>query len=189
MPSKYSREQGGSETESTATVNKKLSSKSGVCLGFSLIILTAVLLVCFGIWGYQNNLSKEKEKLAEEIEQLQSQRDLNLESKLVNLKKGIENFKKLINKHIYFSNILRMFEELTLPQVAISGLSIDLSENSVSLRIDSVNYETLAKQIVTFEEDVRIKELDTSGVNMDSAGSVGSSLGIKLEPDFLYKHE
>lgn len=193
MPNKYSREQGGSSTESATAglsgLDKKFLSKSGLWLGFSLIILAVVLLICFGLWGYKNSLSKEGEELAKEIEQLQSQRNLDLEADFVTLKKGIENFKKIINKHIYFSNILKMFEELTLPQVVISDLSIDLSENSVSLKIDSVNYETLAKQIVAFEEDARIKEVDTPGVSMDSAGSVGSSLGIKLEPGFLHQHE
>jgi len=193
MPNKYKEEktktEGKSEMVNFSKLNKQIASKSSLWIGFSISLLIVVVLACFGLWGYKNSLAKEKERLTEETEQLQSQRNLDLEADFVNLKKGIEEFKNILKKHIYFSNLLQMLEELTLPHVSISDLNVDLSGANLNLKIEAINYETLAKQIVVFEEDVRISKIDTSGVVMETSGSVGSSLEIELEPSFLYNHE
>jgi len=193
MPNKYKEEktktEGKSEMVNFSKLNKQIASKSSLWIGFSISLLIVVVLACFGLWGYQNSLTKEKERLTEEIEQLQSQRNLDLEADFINLKKGIEEFKNILKKHIYFSNLLQMLEELTLPKVSISDLNVDLSEANLNLKIEAINYQILAKQIFVFEEDARISKIDTSGIVMEVSGSVGSSLEIELEPSFLYNHE
>lgn len=194
MPDKYKEEEKAEAETNSAKANfsqlaNKITSKSNSWFNFSLAILIIVVLICFGLWGYKNSLAKEKERLTQEIEQLQGQRNLDLEADFVNLKEGIEDFQDIIKTHIYSSNILKMLEELTLPQVRLADLNVDLSKVKITLKIEAASYQILAKQIVVFKEDFRIKEIDTSGVSMEVSGSVGSSLEIELEPSFLYDYE
>jgi hypothetical protein len=190
IPEKYKRTEESAGESKLPTVgfsrlSSQLTAKANLWLVLSLSLLIMVILACFGLWGYQNSLIKEKETLESRITKLESQRDLELEANFMELKKGIENFKKILKIHIYPSQLFKMLEELTLPQVQFTDFSADLSQAKISLKVEAINYNTLAKQIVVFGGDSRIKKIELSEVSLDAAGRAGSNLEIELEPSFL----
>lgn len=165
----------------------KLGSKTNFWLILTVSFLVLVILICFGLWGYKNSLIREKENLEGEFEELTSQRDLELETNLIALKEGIDDFKKILEQRLYSSKFFKMLDELTLPRVQFTGLNADLSQAVIVLKTEVINYQTLAKQIVAFEQDWRIKKVELSEVRLNTAGRLDSDLGIELNPDFLHE--
>ena len=151
----------------------------------SLVLLMIIILIVFGLWGYQIYLDKNNANLNTEIEYLQSQRNLDLEVNFSNLKKGIEDFKKILEVHIYPSQIFKILEELTIPQVKFLNFNADLTKSKLILETEAVDYNTLAEQIVVFEEDWRIKNVEISEVKLDISGNVNSNLEIEIDTAFL----
>ncbi len=164
----------------------RFTFKASSWFNLSFILLIIIILFCFGLWGYKINLDKNKEILAQQIEKLEIQRDLDLESNFIELKEKIENFKKIIDKRIYSLNLLKTFEELTLPWIQYNDFSADLTKLSVDLKIESDNYNSLAKQVIVFEEDSRIENIAFSEVILERSGLISSDLSLKLNSSFLH---
>ena len=65
-------------------------------------------------------------------------------------------------------------------------MNIDLSQNNFKLKAEADSYSALAKQIIAFEEDARIKSIELSKVGLSIYGRVASELSIELNNDFLF---
>lgn len=185
MPEKYKRKE-KSLAGLPATLLSRLVSRANLWLMLAFVFLGLVILIYFGLWGYKNSLAEEKRNLEGRFEELAGQRNLELEANFMELKKSIENFKKFLGNRLYSSNLFEILEELTLPQAQFIDLNADLSQAMLDLKTETVDYQTLAKQIVAFEEDERIKKVEFSEVNLEPSGRVNSDLKIELNPDFLY---
>ncbi len=164
----------------------RFTFKASSWFTFSFILLIIIILICFGLWGYKINLDKDRETLAQQIEELEIQRDLDLESNFIELKEKIENFKKIIDKRIYSLNLLETFEELTLPWIQYNNFSADLTNLLVDLKVESDRYNSLAKQVIVFEEDSRIEDIVFSEVKLERSGLISSDLSLKLNSSFLH---
>ena len=181
MPEKYHK-----SSKKVSLFRDGFTIDSDHLLLFSLSLLLLIIILCLGLWGYKIYLSRDIDTSITEIEELQSQRNFELEADFANLKIKIEDFKQIAKVHVYPSKIFKILEELTIPQIKFIGLDVNLLEAELILETESIDYNTLAKQIVVFEDDSRIKNVDLSGVNLDDSGKVNSNLKIKIDSDFLY---
>jgi hypothetical protein len=187
MPEKYKTGEGldGQTGQAILSLAEKISSRANLWLWLSVGLLLLVVLVSLGLWGYRLNLEKKSTSLSGQIEQLESKRDLELEAEFSRLNSTIENLKKIFAKRIYPSKVLALLEELTLPQVQFTDLSIDFIQSTFDLKARAVDYDVIAKQVVVFESDERVKSISFSQVNMDEEGGVSSDFSIELSPSFL----
>lgn len=187
MPDRYKTREGldGQTGQAGVSLVEKISSRANLWLWLSVGLLLLVALSSLGLWGYRMNLEKEKTSLAEQIEERESKRDLELEAEFSRLNSTIENLKKIFAKRIYPSRVLTLLEELTLPQVQFTDLSIDFIQSTFDLKARAIDYDAIAKQVVIFESDERVKSVSFSQVNMDEGGGVSSDFSIELSPNFL----
>ncbi len=188
MPEKYKRRKEaaiGFKVSATGFLNK-LTSKTNLWLTLTIGFLLLVILIYFGLAGYKNNLIEEKGNLEERIVELNNQRDLGMEANFIELKTGIEDLRKVLENRLYSSKLFELLEEITLPRVQFTGLEADLFQAKLSLKAEAADYPTLAKQVVIFEQDSRIKKVDLSEVGLETSGRVASNLRIELNPDFLW---
>jgi len=187
IPDKYKKKDKAS-IKSKASVfgnlSEQIASKNNVLMIFSIGFLIVVVLTSLGLWGYQANLIKNKTSLIERIENLQNQRNDDLESNFIELGKRIEGFEKTLEHRVYFSKVFEMMEELTLPQIRFADMNIDLAENKFNLRTEANSYSTLAKQVIVFEEDQRIKSVKLSKIGLSTYGQVTSDLTLELDSSF-----
>lgn len=184
MPKKYDHGKDAGQPTAISKSSKFIPKESSFVV-LSVILLTIVILISAGLWWYEYSMDKEKQNLNAKLQELASQRDLDLEANFIELKDGIDNLKKLLDNHIRSSELFVMIEDLTLPQVQFISFNSDLLKSTLSLDIRAVNYNIFAKQLVVFEQDQRIKSLIFSKVAMDNDGGVGSSLELELDPNFL----
>ena len=173
-----------SKASAFGNLSGQITSKKSILMIFSIGFLIVVVLASLGLWGYQANLIKEKTSLIERIGNLENQRNDDLESNFIELGKRIEGFEKTLEYRVYFSKVFEMIEELTLSQVQFADMNIDLLENKFNLRIEANSYSTLAKQVVVFEEDQRIKSVKLSKVGLNTYGQVTSDLTLELDSSF-----
>jgi len=175
IPDKYKKKDRigiRSKTSALSSLSKQITSKNSILMVLSIGFLIVVVLTCLGLWGYQANLIKNKTSLTERIENLQNQRNDDLENNFVELGKRIGGFEKTLENRIYFSKIFEMIEELTLSQVQFADMNIDLIENKFNLRTEASSYSVLAKQVIIFEEDSRIKSTKLSKIGLSTYGRV-----------------
>ena len=190
MPEKYKKIGISSELKLSGSglfnFFNKFAFKDNFFFVLSSVLLISIILISFGLWGYKINLSKDKGILVQEFEELQNQRDLDLENNFIDLKEKIDNFKNIIDKRVYSLNILKVFEELTLPSVQYDDFSADLIKLLVDLKIEANNYNSIAKQVFIFENDSRIESVNFSEVQLERGSLIGSNLKFKLNPSFLH---
>lgn len=181
MPGKYHK-----KNNKFNFFENNFSIDSNQLLMVSLSLLTLITIICFGLWGYKIYLSRDMEKSIIEAEDLQNQRDFEMEANFADLKIKIEDFKRISNVHVYPSKIFNILEELTIQQIKFIGFEANLLESTLILETESIDYATLAEQIVIFENDSRIKKVDFSGVRLNDSGRINSNLNIEINSDFLY---
>ena len=187
IPDKYKKrdkDKVKSRISAFGNLSEQITSKKSILMIFSIGFLIVVVLASLGLWGYQANLIKEKTSLIERIGNLQNQRNNDLEVNFIELGKRIEGFERTLEHRIYFSKIFEMIEELTLPQVQFADTNIDLSENKFNLKIEADSYSTLANQVIVFEEDLRIKNVELSKTGLSTYGQVTSELTLELNSSF-----
>lgn len=195
VPDKYKGSQGvtGAKIDALKSDLDRFSGrfvkKADSWLVWLIILLTSIVLICFSLWGYKLKLVRDTEILTQGIEELQGERDVDLENNFIALKTGIENLKEILSNRIYPSQVFVMLEETTLPYVRFTRLNADLEQSLMSLSIEAVNYSTLAKQVYIFEEDWRITEVELSEVHLEGSGRVSSELLLKLNPALLRSQE
>ncbi|MBU1255285.1 hypothetical protein KKE74_02140 [Patescibacteria group bacterium] len=187
IPDKYKKKDGiglKSKVSAFGSLSEQITSKNSILMILSIGFLILVILTSLGLWGYQSNLIKNKASLIERIENLQNQRNDDLESNFMELGKRIDGFEKFLDHRIYFSKVFEMMEELTLSQVQFADMNIDLSENKFNLKIEASSYSALAKQVIVFEEDPRIKSIELSKAGLSTYGQVTSELTLELDNSF-----
>ena len=187
IPDKYKKrdkDKVKSRISAFGNLSEQITSKNNILMILSISFLIVVILISLGLWGYQANLIKEKTSLIERIGNLQNQRNNDLEVNFIELGKRIEGFEKTLEHRIYFSKIFEMIEELTLPQVQFADTNIDLSENKFNLKIEADSYSSLANQVIVFEEDSRIKNVELSKTGLSTYGQVISELTLELNSSF-----
>jgi len=181
MPEKYKRQPEITEGNKSPFIGflSRLFSQTKFLLFLAIGFLILVILICFGLWGYQKSLIEEKTNLENQLAELNNKRNLELEADFMDLKNGIEDLKKILKNRLYSSQIFEMLEELTLPQVRFANLDADFSQAKLKLEIEAADYTTLAQQVFVFKEDKRIKEISLSGVELSETGRVNSAFNIK----------
>ncbi len=187
MPEKYKRKKEtavGFKVSAAGFLNK-LTSKTNIWLALTIGFLLLVILIYFGLTGYKSNLIEEKGNLEEKLTELTNQRDLEMETNFMELKTGIEDLRKVLENRLCSSRIFELLEEITLSQVQFTGLEADLSQAELILKAEAVDYPTMAKQVIIFEQDSRIEKVDLSEVSLETSGRIVSDLRIELKSDFL----
>jgi len=168
------------------SVKAYLIGKLGLLFGASIIFASAVVFTCLGLWGYQISLGRQIISTEQKTEDLQGQRNKDVEESFMDVKDRAGKLKLLLTNRMYPSRIFELLEESVISQVQFTEMNVDLMSFTVNIGIEASNYGILAKQVFVFEEDERIKEVNLSQVSMGDSGRTDSDLIIKLDPKFLF---
>lgn len=185
LPKKYKEAGSGGVGLSLAKFGGGISGRANLWLGLSLAFLAITLVSFLGLWGYENSLNKKVVGLNEEIQVLNSQRSVDLEKDFSRLKTVIESLEKSLSERVYASRFFAMLEELTLPRVQFSNLQVDFATLEASMDLKAADHETIAKQMLAFEQDQRVAAAKVSSVTIDTDGQSATSLTLKVDQEFL----
>ena len=108
------------------------------------------------------------------------------------LQKKLELAKTLVDRHIYWTNLFKFFEDYTLSEVSYADFNGDLS-GRFSLPAKAKNFYIIAEQVKTFRKNEYIKEVSVSGGTKLTSGNEGAAkestisfnLEIQVDTDLL----
>lgn len=182
--------------------DSKIKYKSA---GFGLFSKLFIFLFVFSllVWGgffvYKKIISRQIDELSVSIERAKASFDESLISELEITGNNIAVAKKLLEKHLFSSNIFRFLEETTLKEVLFTNFEFDyipanpllfqktsdLGEVLAKLKGESNSYLVLAQQAEVFEQAEEVKSFSFSDFALTDEGRVGFSLELKFKPEIL----
>jgi len=152
-----------------------------------LFYLSIALLLAF-ISGYSFLIYQTK-KLDLALKDLETTlakettpQQISLEKEILDYKKKIEDFAPLITAHRLSSKFFGFFEKITHPKVFFSDLKIDIMGNKAGLSGQTESFQTLGQQILIFQKEELIKNVQLSKVQIGKEGKIEFSLEIFLDP-------
>ena len=152
-------------------------------LVFATILFGFALLIYFGLrFGYANFLNAEAENLDKKIEELSLQVREEDQQNFINFYSQLINLKKVLDRHIFPSNIFNFLEKNTLGNVYYNRAEFSAREKSLDLSGLANGAQVLVQQLSLFD---RASELD--GVILEQMSldpkSGGATFAAKLNFD------
>lgn len=165
---------------------KEKTSKKLVVIPLVLIIATAI--VCAGFFSYKKTLSNRSSNLDNEIGQINQKISQKLDTEVISFQKHLNNLKKMLDDHIYCSNVFSLIERKTVPTVSFESFNGDISSKNIQLKGKAISFSSLAKQVVAFKESEEISKVDFSSANIGTDGGISFDISLFLKQEiFEYK--
>ncbi len=121
-----------------------------ITVGSAILLVTAVSL---GLYFYQRNLENKVQRVDEQYQQaLHAAREyetVDLQDALV-LKQRANDVRTLLSQHVYWDEFFKRLEAVTLPNVAYSSMSVDIS-GTVTLNATAKSFNDVGDQLLTFQ--------------------------------------
>jgi hypothetical protein len=166
---------------------KEKTSKKLVIIPIVLIIITAI--ICAGLFFYEETLSNKISDLDNEIDQINQKISNELDTEVISFQKHLNNLKKMLDDHIYYSNLFSLIEKTTVPTVSFESFNGDVSSKKIQLKGKAISFSSLAKQIVAFREAEEIDKVNFSSASIGTDGGIGFDLSLFLKQEmFEYKN-
>jgi len=159
-------------------------------------LLTFVLILCFlsgasafGLNYYNTVQNKKLEVLTSQFQEMRKGFSTENEEKIALFEKKIINLDKLLNNHVYFSNVLSFLEKTTDPQVYYTKLDFSLEKKSLVLEGVAKNQQILSEAVNGFVNDSKdIQTVILRDMKANSDKTVQFHLELILQPQ-VFKYQ
>jgi len=176
-------------------IPKKQHKDSIEKISFFVCLVILVVFILFSGFLYFSNQKNENIKidLENQISQLQSQENENLENEILFKKTQLDNVKTLLKNHKFPSRVFEFVENNLLKSIEIVKLDINLNENGLVVEMNgSVDeFEDISLQEIHLKEQKEIKSFIITAIKKDEKTKklIFSSI-LTFEDNFLnYKEE
>ena len=155
---------------------------------FTFVLIISILIgaAAFGL-NYFNSLEQKKlDTLTNEFENLRAAFPVDQEKEIATFEAKLTTLVKLLNNHVYFSNVIRILETLTHPQVSYSSLNYSVDKNTINLNGLAKNQQVLSEAVNGFINDPQdIKMVILKDMKTNSDFTVNFNLDIILNSQVL----
>lgn len=107
-------------------------------------------------------------------------------NQIASLDERLKAVRTLLSNHTFASNIFRVLEADTHPDVRFGNFSFVASALKVDVTGEAASYRALARQIAIFEQDPQIRSVEFGGLSTTGEGLVGFKLSLIFQPTFLH---
>jgi len=150
---------------------------------YASILLLVVSLIGYFMLGRRLNREKNTiQELNEDLAQPKSSEETTLEGRILAYKRKVENFSQLVDGHRYASRVFPFFERLCHPRGWFSNFTVDFEEHLLRVAGQVDSFTTLGQQLLIFEEEPLIKEVNLSSLSLGEEGGVDFSVNLFLDP-------
>ncbi|MFY9462926.1 MAG: hypothetical protein WAP52_01935 [Candidatus Sungiibacteriota bacterium] len=156
-------------------------SLSAIGIGLFAAVLTATI----GLGVLNQSREQQKAQFIEQNKIKEESLRPELLNQIVSLETRLKNARALLTNHPFVSNVFRVLEQDTHPQVRFSNFSFGKDGLKVDLSGEAASYRVLARQIGIFEKNPQIQKVDFGGLSTTSEGLVGFKLTLVFSPSLL----
>ena len=154
---------------------------------FGLVV--AVVLVYIVLLSLGNKASKTMEDLQERIAQVGTKDEKAVEAQVLLDKQKIDDFSGLFANHQKVSNFFKFLEENSHPKIWFNKLILNSEGSQVVLGGETANFETLGQQIVIFQNQELVKNVEITDLAIGKNGRATFSFSLSLDPEIFKNNE
>lgn len=155
---------------------------------YFFIALLLATIFCFLIFYFKISLQEKTMKdLDEKIASIGTAQQKELEKQVAVYQRKIDNFATLLTNHKIPTNVLRLFEEITLPNVWFNTFSLSSQAASIQLAGEAESTTALTRQVSIFDGSVFIKEIIGLSSETAETGRIKFSLTLAINPDIFFQ--
>ncbi len=148
-------------------------------------LFAAVLMTTIGLAVLNQSRAGAKAQFIEQNKIKEESLRPELLDQIASLETRLKNARALLANHPFASNVLRVLEQDTHPQVRFSNFSFGKDGLKADLSGEAASYRVLARQIGIFEQDPQIQKVDFGGLSTTGGGLVGFKLTLVFRPSLL----
>lgn len=152
---------------------------------FLFYISITIFLASIAVYGGLLLLNNAQERAKKEIIEQVNIKEQSIEPGLINqiflLDKRLKNMQKLLVEHVFTSNIFKMIEADTHPQVRFLNLNLNADNHQIDMTGETTGYSILARQIALLERDPQIERVEFGGLSLGGNNLLGFKLNIKFK--------
>lgn len=163
---------------------KKFWWLDAILYGVSALLLAAVL--CFAIFSVKISLQEKKiSELDGKIADTGTSEQKETEKIVFEYQKKIDDFALLFVDHKLPTNIFKMLERDTLPNVWMSSFLTSAEQANLAISGEAENLNALSRQIDIFETNKFIKNIDSLSTSPNETGRIKFDVKFTLDKDIF----
>lgn len=152
---------------------------------FSVFVLVGAI-ICYSALFYLQKKSEENiTNLDQKISDGQTQERLALEKEILEWQKEFKDFSSLLEQHISNIGFFGFLEQKTHSKVFFPKINLNSKDSSVVFSGEADSFLILGQQLLIFEKEAMIKELNVSNVSLNKEGKIEFSLDAVLNPQIF----
>jgi len=152
---------------------------------FSILLLVGVIISYFVLDSRKKSSEIFLQDLEERISRERTPERIALEKELLDWQIKIKDFSLLLNQHISTSKVFKFFEEKTHPRVFFSQINLNPKDSKVNLSGQTDSFLTLGQQLLIFEKEPLVENLNLAQVSISKEGKVEFGLDFSFDPKIL----
>ena len=143
-----------------------------------LILSIASLLAAGGLFLYRRSLSQTLVSWEEQVRAQESELRPELLNQLLQLSATVSSVRELLQNHIYLSNLLRLLEDVTRPDVIFSNLNYSSESRVAELNGSAANYGAVAQQLSLLDGHREVESVSFGGLSLGERGRVNFKIAF-----------
>jgi len=156
-----------------------------ISLYFAVGLLALVLLVSGLLFYFENKSQSELQRLEEEVAQVGTSAEKQLERDVLGTKKRISDFAKIFEAHQRPSRLFSLLEENCHPKVWFSLFELNMENRQVQLTGHTLNFRTLGEQLAILRQQEMIEEVSLTDLSIGEEGQTDFSLSLVISPEIF----
>ncbi len=160
---------------------------SGRLLMFASTLFFLCLLAYYGLlYGYKPYLQREADELSARSKALSQQVQSGSQVKIVEFYSQLANLRAMLDKHVYASNILELLEKSVHPNVYLTKLAFNASNNQISLAGVAKTAADVTAQMQIFQDTPEIAQTVFGNVSVTPAGQWQFDGTLTVSADLIF---
>lgn len=152
---------------------------------FSLLILFFSIISFFVLGNSIKKAQSALQGLEIDLFEARTAERVVLEKEIINYEKKINDFFSLAPHHLEASFFFGFLERITHPQVWFPRINFDADQSKVYFGGTTRNFESLGQQILIFQQENFISDVNLEKVSIDRTGDINFDLSFSVNLELL----
>ena len=170
----------------TASVSRATYGAGLPFSAVSISLFVVVLAAIGGLFVLNGQMESRKEEFISQNKIKEESLRPELLEQIITLEDRLKGIRTLLSRHPYASNVFRILEADTHPQVKFTTFDFTLGTLKVELGGEAASYRVLARQITFLERDPQIEDVRFGGLSVVGPGAIAFRLTLTFKPTFLH---